>query len=139
MLVAATQERRTEPILILVLDYQHRPLTAKTDLRLRIERLSDNTYFDWSDNTFKAGASVVTMTQILEEVSATYSPGWYRLNTLSHTYGFNLSAITNPVEKDTYVVTAFQQSPGVDAANLPQIGEIKVGKFVIEDRSPVIL
>lgn len=136
-MVAAVQERRVEPILILVLDQVRQPLTAKTDIMLRIERLSDNRYFDWSDNTFKVGASVVTMLQVLEEVSSIYSPGWYRLNTVTHSYGLHLDEITNAVEKDSYVVTAIQQ-PATDAANVPQAGEIKVGKFVIEDRSPVI-
>lgn len=138
MIISATQERRTEPIMVMVLDYLHRPLTAKADLRIRIERISDRNYLDWSDNTFKPGASVVSMFQVLEEVSATYSPGWYRLNTLAHAHGFNIGLITNPIERDTYIVTAVQQ-PGTDAANLPQIGEIKVGNFVVEDRSPIIL
>lgn len=137
-MVAAVQERRIEPIMILVLDIMHQPLVAKTDIMIRIERLSDNTYFDWSDNTFKAGASVVALLQVLEEVSAIYSPGWYRLNTVTHSYGLHLDEITNAVEKDTYVITAVQQ-PASDAANVPQAGEIKVGKFVIENRSPVSL
>jgi hypothetical protein len=78
------------------------------------------------------------MLQVLEEVSPLYSPGWYRLNTVSHAFGFNLSVVTNVVENDTYFLTAIQ-TVGTDAANFPLIGEIKVGKFVIENRSPVIL
>lgn len=138
MIIAATQERRVEPVMVMALDYLHQPLTAKTDLMIRIERLSDRRYFDWSDNTFKPGASVVSMFQVLEEVSAVYSPGWYRLNTLAHVHGFNTSLITNPIEKDTYIITAIQQ-PSTDAANFPQVGEIKVGNFVIENRSPISL
>lgn len=137
MLTAAIQEQSTEPIMFLAIDQNRVFLSGKTDIKIRIERLSDRKYFDWSDNTFKDGASVITMLQVLEEVSALYSPGWYKLNTGTHVQGFNLSAITNIVEMDTYIITAIQQ-PGTDVANLPQVGEIKVGKFVIENRSPVL-
>jgi hypothetical protein len=123
--------------MFLAIDQNRIPLTSKTDIIIKIERLSDRGYFDWSDNTFKVGSGVITMSQVLEEVSAVYSPGWYRLNTVTHVHGFNLAAITNAAEMDTYIITATQQ-PGIDVANLPQVGEIKVGKFVVENRSPVL-
>jgi len=117
-----------EPVVVLIVDGTGTPLTGKTNIKIRVRRLSDGFYFDWSDNTFKTGGSVVTLLQALVEVSATLSPGEYQLNKVGHVNGFNTLTIINPIANDTYVVTAIQDS-GTDAGNVPQIGEVKVGGF----------
>lgn len=134
------QTGQKEPIVALIVDANGDELTGKTDIKIKVRRLSDGYYFDWSDDTFKAGASVSQMLQALIEVSAAYSPGEYQLNKAGHSGGFDTSTITNANDDDVYYVTAIQDS-GTDAANVPLIGEIKVGSFVddiVEDRYPVL-
>lgn len=137
MTVVGIQEKQKEPIRVFVLDQSRQPLTGKTSIKIRIQRQSDLKYYDWSDETFKLGASVVQLLQALVQVSITDSPGEYYLNTVSHVNGFNTSLITNAIESDIYFVTAIQDGES-DASNLPKQGEIRVGKFVVTNRSPVI-
>lgn len=137
MTVVGIQEKQKEPIRVVVIGSDGKPLTGKTNIKIRIQRYSDQKYFDWTDNTFKVGASVAQLLQALQEISATFSPGEYHLNFGSHSNGFNTSLITNAVENEIYFVTAIQDGAD-DAMNMPQIGEIRVGTFVITDRSPVI-
>lgn len=135
------QTGQTEPIVALIIDVNGDELTGKTDIKIRIRRVSDGFYFDWSDDTFKAGGSVSQLLEVLSEVSATLSPGEYHLDTASHVDGFDTSQIVNAADDDVYFVTAIQDG-GTDAANVPMIGEIKVGSFVddiVEDRYPVML
>ena len=106
-------------IVVPVLDKGGDFLAGKTDIKLKIRRTSDSMYYDWSDGTFKVGASVVTLAQALSEVSATYSPGIYQLPGGF----FDTSVITNAAVSDTYVFTA-EQDPGTDADNLPLMGEV---------------
>lgn len=134
------QSGQKEPIVVMVIDENGDELTGKTDIKIKVRRLSDGYYYDWSDDTFKAAGSVTTMLQSLQEISATFSPGEYQLNKAGHVNGFDTTTITNPTGDDTYYFTA-QQDGGTDASNLPMIGELKVGDYVddiVEDRSPVI-
>lgn len=137
MTITGIQHGNIEPIIVFAIGADGDPLPGKTDIKVKIRRQSDGKYFDWSDNTFKVGASVSQMLQALEEVQATYSPGEYRLNTVVHVNGFNTSLVTNPISDDTYFVVA-DQDGGSDAVNLPQTGEIKVGTFVVSNHTPLI-
>jgi hypothetical protein len=135
------QTGQKEPVLTIVLDSSGDLLINKTDIKLRIRRLSDGYYLDWSDNIFKTGASVVDMLVALEEISATYSPGEYRLNTTEHVKGFDPSSISNVVDNDVYFLISIQDG-GTDASNMPQTGSIKVGDYVDNiqlDNTPMIL
>lgn len=116
-----------EPIGTLILNSSGAGLTGLTDIVLRIRRTSDGLFFDWSDDTFKT--SPTTLTQALTEVDATNAPGRYKLDTATHDEGFDTSAIQNTTVDETYELTVFQ-TPGTNAANVPQIGEIKEGDFV---------
>jgi hypothetical protein len=130
----------TEPIVVLIVDSVGAPLAGLTDIVVRIRRISDGFYYDWSDDTFKTFGSVVTQDQAMSEVSAGASPGEYQLSTVGHVGGFNTSTISNPSPNDTYIVTA-RQDTGITAANVPLIGEIKVGDFVddiVPEQTPVV-
>lgn len=116
----------TEPIEVQIFDFTGTPLTGKTNIKVQIRRIRDNYYLDWSDDTLKAPASVIERHLALEEVSAIYNPGLYRLNAWPHVNGLNLAAITNAGLDDIYDVTIFQDG-GVDADGLPLGGELKVG------------
>jgi len=132
------QTGETEPIVVLILDASGDPLTGLTDIKIRVRRASDGFYLDWSDNTFKA--TPVQLLQQLEEISATYSPGEYHLDTLTHVGGFDTSTVVQTVDEEVYFFTSVQDG-GTDASNPIQVGEIKVGGFVddiVEDRYPVI-
>jgi len=122
-----------EPIEIQVFDDAENLLKLLTDLYVRVRRHADDLYFDWSDATFKAPASVVQMEQVLEEVSPTYSPGIYRLNRTTapaHAKGFDTAAITNPGSGDIYDVTIVQIG-GTDAAGLPTGFELHVDPTIV--------
>jgi hypothetical protein len=112
----------SEIITALILDRYLNPLTAKDDIKVRIWRLSDGQYLDWSDMQFKAGVSVVKILQALSPIDNTWSPGEYKVT-------FNLASITGVVDDDTYLVTVVQDGDS-DAANVPQIGEIRAGQWV---------
>lgn len=138
---ARIQTGQKEPIAVLVVDASGDELVGKTDIKIKIRRLSDGFYFDWSDNEFKVGGSVAQLLQALIEVSSMYSPGEYQLDTVDHVDGFDTSKIVNANDNDVYYVTAVQDG-GSDAANAPFIGEILVGSYVdniVEDRYPVML
>jgi hypothetical protein len=135
--MAGIQEKQKEPIRVFAVAFDGTPLTGKTSIKMKIQRKSDRLYFDWSDNTFKAGASVTSLLQVLSEVSATYSAGIYELNTGSHVYGFDTSLITNYTTGEIYFLTVIQDGED-DAVNLPQVGEIRAGSDVISDKSPVL-
>lgn len=122
-----------EPIEVQVFDEADQLLTGLTTVYVRIRRHADDLYFDWNDATFKAPGSVVQMHQVLEEVSATYSPGIYRLNRTAapaHTKGFDTAAITNPGSGDVYDITIVQIG-GTDAAGLPTGYELHVDPTIV--------
>lgn len=117
-----------EPIEAMALDIFGEPLTGKTDIKVWIRRISDNFYYDWSNNTFES--SPAQLSQELVEISSSKSPGEYRLYSPPyHINGFDTGAPTNKVMDDTYEITV-DQVGGSDVSNLPEIGEIKVGQFV---------
>lgn len=128
---------QVEPIIAFVVDQSGDPLTGRTDILIRIRRQSDSYYLDWSDDTFKPSGSVVTISQSLKEVDDVNSPGEYQLDTLTHVLGWDTSKVTNIADNEVYVVTA-NQSPGTDAANMPQVGEIKIGTPGLINREPVV-
>lgn len=122
-----------EPVEVQVFDEAERLLKGKTDIYVRIRRHADDLYFDWSDATFKAAASVVQMEQVLKEVSATYSPGIYRLDRTTipaHVKGFDTAIITNPGSGDIYEVTILQIG-GTDAAGMPTGFELHVDPTIV--------
>lgn len=133
-----------EPVVVLVVDANGDPLTGKSDIKIQIRRRSNGEYFDWSDSTFKAYALVTSPLLTLVEVSAVASPGEYELDSpgLGHDKGFDTSNIVNPLADDHYFVTAIQDGGSADAANMPQIGEIRVGGIAdsieVESRHPVV-
>lgn len=119
----------TEPIESLVVDVQGEPITGLTNLYVVLRRVSNGSaYFDWADNTFKAVPT--QLKQQMVEIDSSRSPGAYRLDAAPHTKGFNTSVITNPQANDTYVFRLVQDGSPQNAANVPQIGEIKVGQWV---------
>lgn len=111
-----------EPIASLVLDQLGQPVLGKTNIKARIWRVSDGKFLDWADMTFKVSGSVVQPLQAMSEVSATAAPGEYRT-------ALDTSAITNPIADDTYMVTIVQDGAN-GAANVPQVGEVRVGQWV---------
>lgn len=127
-----------EPIVVLIVDQNGDELTGLVDIKIKIRRGSDGFYLDWSDNNFKAFPT--QLLEALAEVSSVLSPGEYYLNTATHVEGFDTSTFVQLVDEEQYFVTAVQDG-GSSAANVPQMGEIKVGGFVddiVEDRYPVI-
>lgn len=132
------QSGAKEPIVVMVVDNNGDPITGLIDIKLKVRRNSDGFYLDWFDNTFKA--TVTQLLQALGEVSAIFSPGEYHLSTVIHVDGFDTSTFTGALPEEVYFFTAIQDG-GSAAANVPQIGEIKVGGYVdnvVEDRLPVI-
>lgn len=132
---AHIQTGETEHVIVLITDYSGEPLPGKNDIVLRVRRVSDGYYLDWSDNFFKEESSVITQQAVLLESEPNLSPGQYQLST-----GFNTSFYNNVTNDDTYILTAYQAGAS-DAGNVPQIGEIKVGGYVDDvnvDRMPVI-
>lgn len=113
----------TERIEVMVLSNDLTPLTGKTDILLSIRRVSDEEWFDFDagELDFKS-VGWVAQTVAMTETDATLAPGNYH-------YDFDTSTIDGPNADDTYQVHV-DQSPGTDAANMPQTGEIKVGHFV---------
>jgi hypothetical protein len=128
---------QVEPITAFVVDNSGDPLPGKSDIFIKIRRYSDSFYLDWSDDTFKVFGAVTDINQQLIPVDNTGSPGEYHLNTVAHVLGWDTSKVTNISDNDVYVVTA-TQAPASDAANMPQVGEIKIGTPGLINREPVI-
>jgi hypothetical protein len=116
-----------EPVVVFALKNDNTPATGRTDIYIFINRSSDGCYFDWDDNTFKTGSAVITMNQNLVEVSTTFSPGEYQLNSIDHSRGFDTSKINNPVEDDTYFITSICTGSGL--LGFPQKGELRVRRM----------
>jgi hypothetical protein len=131
MFCSRIQTGDTEPIEVLALDAAGDPLVDLADVKVKIRRQLSDQYYDWSDDTFKAGASVTTLATLLTQVDKVRSPGEYKLTKTGHVNGFNTSTIANPAAGDVYLVTVFQDGGG-SVSNMPVIGEIKVGGFVDE-------
>jgi hypothetical protein len=119
---ARIQTGSIEPIEAWIAGDTGAPLTGLTDCYVRLRRLSDGRYLDWSDMTFKASGWVV-LSKILTELDATRAPGMY-----SVVGGLDTGAVTNHVNNDTYTVYPLQD-PG-NTAVLPAPGEILVGRWL---------
>ena len=119
----------TEPVTVVAEDATGERLTGKTDIKIKVQRLSDDYFFDWDDNTFKDPNLVAQLLETLDEVSSAHNPGIYKLDTADHVNGFDTSKIKNPKPDDTYLITAIQDG-GTDIATLPSDGEVKVGQYV---------
>lgn len=91
------------------------PLTGKTDILVSVRKIPGDYFLDWSDMTFKASGWTTRLAQ-MTEVDSTLSPGDYRKD-------FD-TADLDPVNA-TFAVT-IEQSPGTDAANLPQKAHIRM-------------
>ena len=118
------QTGRVEEIRLNVSDITGVPLTGATGVLIRIQRASDEFYYDFSDATFKSSGWSDRDAQ-LSEVDAVLLPGIYEL-----TGGFDTGGVTNISGDDTYLV--FPVNSGiVDTVNavLPAPGEFKVGFF----------
>ena len=118
-----------EPIEVSISDLWGQPLLGATNIKAKVRRNSDLKYFDWSDNTFRSAGSVVQILEVLSPVSSVHSKGEYFLNTALHPKGWDTSKITNPVADDVYHITVIEDGSAF-ASNLPQVGEIKVGRWV---------
>lgn len=105
-----------EPIEAMVRNLSGQPLTGKTDVVVAIRRRSDGLTYDWSDSTFKAFGACTTPRLSMSEIDAVNYPGQYE------------ATFTAPDADDIYQVTV-DQSPRVDAGNVPQPGEIRVGAW----------
>ena len=113
-----------EPIVATIVDSTGEPLPSLTDIKIQVRRNSDGYYLDWSDNLFKT--SPTTMYQALTEISATNNKGQYKLNTATHVNGFDTATLTSPLPNEIYYFTLIQDG-GITAANVPQMGELRVG------------
>jgi hypothetical protein len=114
----------TVPIIANVIDQLRNPLLDRTDIKVKIWRLYDQEFLDWSDMTFKPLGSVVRLLEPLAQVNRSALPGEYLLN-------FDTSIIVNPADDDTYEVMVVQDG-ATNARNLPQFNEIEVGQWVSE-------
>jgi len=110
-----------------ILDNTGTALTLLTDIEVRIRRESDNQFYDWSDETFKATPTDLNLP--LSESSIVNSPGIYTLNTAPHTGGWDTAQITNETANDTYTIEIIQTTL-TNAATVPQIGEIIIDQWV---------
>lgn len=115
------QTGATVPIEVIILDDSLDPLTGKTDILLSCRRKSDGWWLDFNAPMQFRNSGWTTRQQQLSELDATYDQGAYG-------YDLVLSAITNMVADDTLELRV-DQSPGTDAANVPQTGEIIVGQW----------
>lgn len=122
------QTGATEPIEVLIVNALREPIVDLTNVKVKVRRISDGLLFDWTDNSFKASPG--QLLQALVQINKVSFPGEYRLDSSPHVKGFNTSAITNPNVDDTYRVTVVQDGSPQNAANVPQIGEIKEGDFI---------
>lgn len=111
----------TEPIALFAVNAAGNPLTGLTDLYVRVRRVSDGFFLDWTGPTFK-NSGWTTLNKAAAEVSAANAPGLYEV-----AGGLNTGAITNVTANDDYQVIPVQ-TPGT-TARLPGPGVIGVGKW----------
>lgn len=116
----------TEPIVTYAVTTRGIPITGLTDIYLKVQRLSDYWFLDWSDWTFKA-AGHVSIDHIMAEADSLRLPGVYRL-----AGNFPTASLTNALPSDSYLFRVFQ-SPGTNA-HLPGPAQLDVGGWAnIED------
>lgn len=133
MTTARILQGDTEPIIASVVDGVGGSISGAT-ITTRIQRLSDNFFFDWDDDTFKAFGSVGTPDQALTEFPNQVA--LYRLDTAAHAEGFDTSEIDNVTANDVYLVSFTVTAP-VGAVGPGPI-EIKVDQWVKDTRDAAI-
>jgi len=79
---------------------------AGQTVTIRIFRVSDGGFLDWSDDTFKPVGAVTTLNQTLTETDAVNAAGIYTLASVNHPLGLDTSILStlNPAVDDEYVV-----------------------------------
>jgi len=106
----AAEKGDVEPIVV------NTGVTGQT-VTIRVVRASDGFLLDWSDNTFKVPASVVTPDQALAEISALYVPGHYELNTVPHVGGLHTGLLVNLSATNLEQLLVVPTAPGVRVAS----------------------
>lgn len=53
------------------------PISGANDVTLRVRRVADGFWWDWSDSVFKAGGAVSQLDEAMTEPDATRAPGMY--------------------------------------------------------------
>lgn len=88
-------------------------LTGLTSLRVRLLRTADNYVWDWDGSSaFDSPGTAATPLGTLVQIDATNAPGLYSLSWPGATAGVYLAVISQT---------------GTDAANMPQVIELRVG------------
>jgi len=130
----ATERVKTDgllPVGAAVVDGDRVKLSGLTNLRLYVERVSDNFQLDWSDQHFKDPSTIAARLLTIYELDVTYNPGWYAINTPEHPDGvFDFSQLQNKVANDTYRFHLIQDGSPQSAANAPFIGEVIEGDWL---------
>lgn len=88
---------------------------------LSIQRVSDDFWYDFNDDTFKA-AGWTTRQQVMTQVSATLAAGEYY-------FDWDTSSIVSPAADDTYMLRVDEATTAV---NVPLDGEIKIDQWVAD-------
>lgn len=103
-------------------------------VEIRICRHSDGFFLDWSDDTFKAVAGVVTLDVTLTAKDAVNAPGIYQLDvtsTATHPSGLDTSVLDLPgglpkgVDDSLIVIVNVTAGPASGSTKVPP-GEIKL-------------
>lgn len=97
-------------------DSSNANITGASDLQVGIWRDSDDTWLDFSDDTF--GGTITTRFTALSEIDATNAPGVYKLT-------YDLSNVTNhSATEDTWLLVT-KESSGSDLGFTP-VGALQV-------------
>ena len=105
-----------------ILDVSGNVLTGLTNLYLTIARTSDRAFWDFTHSVFSTSPTGST-TSPLSEWDSTRMPGVYY-------YSLNTSSFTGVSSQDHYEVYISQSGGTLNAANLPMLGEIRMGQIV---------
>ena len=114
-----------EPIAVYVTRNNGLPRTglAVGDIVVKIQRLDDSFWLDWSDLTFKAKGAVVDLDADTTEDDATDNPGVYEV-----AGGLDFSAVVGLTLNDNLLVIAEQVAGAT--SRVPPPAELKVGQWV---------
>lgn len=87
---------------------------------IRICRQSDGFFLDWSDDTFKTVAGVVTLDETLTAKDATNAPGIYELATVGHPTGLDTSllGLSAAVDHSLLVIADVTAGPAFATTNV---------------------
>lgn len=116
------QTGTTEVIRLDVRDGTNAGLTGATGVLVRLQRASDDEFYDWTAQDFKA-AGWTLRDVVCTEVDATLLPGIYEVPG-----GFPTGSVTGLSPDDTYLVYPVNSgAPDTVGAILPPPAELKVG------------